>query len=250
MVFPDDVPALEARALSHVFGRGARAVTALVGVSFRVARGEAVALLGANGSGKSTSIRILLGLLTPTGGDAQSFGGPARRPQVRAVTRYVPEEARRLPALSGRELVDLFARLQGVGPRAERLRRVDDTLAACGLPPAAARRPVAGYSRGMTRRVALAAALCPRPRLLVLDEPTSGLDPVGTEEILALLRTHVHEGGSILVSTHDRVTAEGLCGRAVVLAAGRVAAEGTLPELLGDDPSPSLLPLFRRVARG
>lgn len=225
-------------------------MTALAGVSFRVERGEAVALLGANGSGKSTSIRILLGLLEPTGGEALTFGGPAGRREVRAATGYVPEEARRLPALSGRELVDLFARLQGVGPRAERLRRVDATLAACGLPPAAAKRRVAGYSRGMTRRVALAAALCPGPVLLVLDEPTSGLDPVGTEEILALLRAHVRDGGSILVSTHDRVTAEGLCERAVVLAEGRVAAEGSLRDLLGSDPSPSLLPLFRRVARG
>lgn len=250
MVLPDDVPALEARALAHVYGRGARAVPALAGVTFRVERGESVALLGPNGSGKSTSIRILLGLLEPTGGEALAFGGPAGRREARAATGYVPEEARRLPALSGRELVDLFARLQGVGPRAERLRRVDAMLHACGLPASAARRRVAGYSRGMTRRVALAAALCPRPRLLVLDEPTSGLDPVGTEEILELLRAHVREGGSILVSTHDRVTAEGLCSRAVVLSDGKVAVEGPLPGLLGGDASPSLLPLFRRVARG
>ncbi len=250
MAFPPDVPALEARALSHVYGRGARAVPALAGVSFRVERGEAVALLGANGSGKSTSLRILLGLLDPTGGDALAFGGPAGRREVRAATGYVPEEARHLPALSGRELVDLFARLQGVRPRAERLRRVDATLDACGLPASAARRRVAGYSRGMTRRVALAAALCPQPSLLVLDEPTSGLDPVGTEEILELLRAHVRGGGSILLSTHDRVTAEGLCTRAVALAAGRVAAQGSLAQLLAGDASPSLLPLFRRVAHG
>src|SRR5204863_8483417 len=96
---------------------------------------------------------------------------------------------------------------------------------------------------------ALAAAWVPRPRLLVLDEPTSGLDPVGTEQILGLLRRHRQEGGSTLLSTHDRVTVEGAADRAVVLGAGRVRAQGTTSELLRSDASPSLLPLFERVAR-
>src|SRR5262245_43627395 len=148
--------------------------------------------------------------------------------------------------MSGREFVDLFAAIQGV-PRGERRRRVDEALADVGLAPEAAKRRVTEYSRGMARRVALAAAWAPRPDLLVLDEPTSGLDPVGTEQILALLRRHRYAGGTILLSTHDRETAEGVCDRAVVLAAGRARASGPLSDLLAGDHAASLLPLFRRL---
>lgn len=248
MVPPASDPVVDASALVRVYGRGARAVRALDGVSFRLARGEALALLGANGSGKSTTLKLVLGLLAPTTGAVAVLGGPAGRREARAATGYVPEEARRLPAITGRELVDLFAAVQGV-PRAGRKARVDAALADVGLAADAARRRVTEYSRGMARRVALAAAWVARPRLLVLDEPTSGLDPVGTEQVLALLRGHRDAGGSILVSTHDRGAAEGLCDRALVLGAGRVRAEGPLPTLLAGDPSPTLLGLFRRVDR-
>ena len=242
-------PAIEATGLSRTFGRGAKRVVALDGASFRVARGEAVALLGANGSGKSTTLRLVLGLIEPTAGTVEVLGGAAGRREARAATGYVPEESRRLPPLTGREVVDLFARLQGVAPRADRRRRVDEALALCGLDAKAASRLVPTYSRGMTRRLALAAAWAPRPPLLVLDEPTSGLDPLGTEEVLELLRARRAQGGTTLLSTHDRVAAEGVCDRAVVLVAGRVAAEGRLADLLAGDASPSLAPLLRR-ARG
>jgi ABC-type multidrug transport system ATPase subunit len=243
-------PAILATGLSRTFGRGAKAVVAVDGLSFSLARGESLALLGANGSGKSTTLKLVLGLLSPTAGTVAVLGGPAGRRDARAATGYVPEESRRLPPLTGRELVDLFARLQGVGPREERRRRVDEALALCGLDAKAASRRAPTYSRGMTRRLALAAALVPKPPLLVLDEPTSGLDPLGTEEVLELLRRRRSEGGTILLSTHDRVAAEGVCDRALVLSAGRVAAEGRLADLLAGDASPSLAPLLRRVSRG
>jgi ABC-2 type transport system ATP-binding protein len=101
------------------------------------------------------------------------------------------------------------------------------------------------YSRGMARRLALAAAWVHRPDLLILDEPTSGLDPLGTEEILALLDHHRREGGATLLSTHDRVTAEGACDRVVVLRRGSVARAGPTAGLLADDGSPSLAGLLR-----
>lgn len=242
---PDPVVAVDG--LVRVHGRGARAVRAVDGATFRVGRGEAVALLGCNGSGKSTTIQCVLGLLRPTAGAVTVLGGPAGRRAARRATGYVPEEARRLPALTGRELVALFAALAGV-PRRERAARVGAALDDVGLEPEAARRRVTGYSRGMARRVALAAALVGGPSLLVLDEPTSGLDPVGTDAVVARLRRHVEAGGSVLVSTHDRATAEGLCTRAVVLHRGRVRADGPVAGLLAGDPSPTLLGLFRRVA--
>lgn len=243
-------PAIEVEGLVHRYGRGAKAVHALEGLSFRVGAGESVALLGGNGCGKSTTIKVVLGLLRPTAGTVRVFAGEAGRREARAVTGYVPEEARRLPALSGRELVDLFARLAGGSTRTQRRARVGEALARCGLSEEASDRRVSTYSRGMTRRVALAAAWVGRPRLLVLDEPTSGLDPFGTEEILALLGEHRRGGGAILLSTHDRVTALGACDRAIVVGRGRALADAPLLDLLAGDDSPSLLPLFRRTDRG
>jgi ABC-2 type transport system ATP-binding protein len=236
---------VRARDLVRVFGRGEGAVRAVDGLAFELARGECLGLLGANGSGKSTTLKLVLGLLRPTAGVLEVFGGRAGRRAARARTGYVPEEARRFGDLSGLETIRLFAALQGVGPRRERRRRADEALGLVGLRPRDGRRRVATYSRGMARRLALATAWVHRPELLVLDEPTSGLDPLGVEEVIAILDRHRAEGGAALLSTHDRVTAEGVCDRALVLAAGRSRREGTLASLLEGDDSPSLLPLFR-----
>ncbi len=242
-------PVVEASGLSMTYGRGARAVEALAGLDFRLAPGECLGLLGVNGSGKSTTLRLVLGLARPTAGSVSVFGGAAGRRAARARTGFVPEEARRFGALTGRETVALFAALQRV-PRPERRRRSDEALALVGLPPSAARRRVESYSRGMARRLALAAAWVHRPALLVLDEPTSGLDPLGTEEVLALLARHAREGGATLLSTHDRVTAEGACHRALVLEGGRPRLCGAPATLLAGDSSASLAALLRRPPRG
>ena len=237
-----------ARGLGMTYGRGAKAVAALKDVDLHVRAGECVGLLGPNGSGKSTTIRIVLGILVPTSGSVTVFAGPAGRRAARARTGYVPEEARRFGSLTGRETVDLFACLQRVRPRHERRRRVDEALTLVGLPSESWRRRVSSYSRGMARRLALAAAWVHRPALLVLDEPTSGLDPLGTEEVLALLDRHRREGGAALLSTHDRLTAERSCDRALVLAGGHVALSGTPSALLLGDDSSSLAALLRKSA--
>lgn len=244
----DDEPVIDAVGLRKVFGRGARRVTALEGLDFRLERGECLALLGANGSGKSTTLKLVLGAIAATGGRALVFGGPAGARAARARTGYVPEEARRFGRLSGLETVDLFARLQGVGPRALRRSRVPAALEDVGLERRAWKQRVSGYSRGMARRLALATAWVHRPALLVLDEPTSGLDPIGSEAVLAVLARHHEGGGAALLSTHDRDAAERAAAQVLVLHAGRLALSGPPAAVFAGDDSASLLPLIQRVA--
>lgn len=232
------------------YGRGKRAVQALRGIDFELRGGESLGLLGANGSGKSTTLKLVLGSLHPGDGDVVVFGGPAGRRAARARTGYVPEEARRFGALSGTETVGLFARLQGVKGRAVRRKRVAEAISLVGLSPSQGGQRVSTYSRGMARRLAVATAWVHRPDLLVLDEPTSGLDPLGVEELLHLLDQHRRRGGATLISTHDRVTAQWACDRALVLAGGRVQQEGSMAELLGGDDSPSLISLMRAPRNG
>jgi len=240
---------VQATGLAKTFGRGRHGVEALGGIDFEVRAGECLGLLGPNGSGKSTTIRLVLGTLRPTSGAVVVFGGPAGRRAARARTGYVPEEARRFGALTGRETVDLFARLQAVRGRGERRRRVEEALELVGLSLPARKQRLAAYSRGMARRLAMAAAWVHAPDLLVLDEPAAGLDPLGSEELLRLLDRHKERGGAVLLSTHDRVTAERACERALVLARGRVVGAGTLTDLLAGDDSPSLIGLMREHGR-
>ena len=129
---PTPSPAIVVHAahLKMTYGRGRTAVEALRGIDFEVRTGECLGLLGPNGSGKSTTLKLVLGTLRPTGGDLVVFGGAPGRRFARAATGYVPEEARRFGALTGRETVDLFARLQGVRGRAQRRQRVEEALGA------------------------------------------------------------------------------------------------------------------------
>lgn len=239
-------PVVRVEGLARTFGRGRRAVEALKGIDLTLAPGECLGLLGLNGSGKSTTLALVLGLLRPTRGRLEVFSGPPGRRAARARTGYVPEEARRFGSLTGEETVAFFAALQGVRTRRERRRRVKEALDLVGLESTAHRQRVGTYSRGMARRLALAAAWVHRPALLVLDEPTSGLDPLGTEDVLALLDRHRRDGGSTLISTHDSVTVRGACDRVLVLRAGAVVAAGPTSDLLGPDHAPSLAGLLRR----
>jgi ABC-2 type transport system ATP-binding protein len=236
---------IRARGLAKTYARGRRAFEALLDVDFDVYPGACLGLLGRNGSGKTTSIGLVLGLLAPSGGTVEVFGGRPGRRAARARTGYVPEEGRRFGSLTGTETVALFAALQGVRPRRERRRRIAEALDLVGLDERARRARVSTYSRGMARRLALATAWVHRPELLVLDEPTSGLDPIGTEDVIALLDRHRREGGATLISTHDRVTAEGACDEILLLREGLVAARGTPSELLRGDESASLASLLR-----
>ncbi len=227
-----DTPAVEARGLAKRYrGRaGSGPVNALDGLDLAVPRGCVAGLLGPNGSGKSTTIRLLLGLHRPTAGEARVLGHPAGHPGARRRTGYLPEEADLYPFLSARETVETAGALHGMA-RKERKAAAEALLGRVGLAAEADRR-VEGFSRGMKRRVGLAAALVHSPDLLVLDEPTAGLDPVGREGLLQILEECRGRGVTVLLSSHVLSDVERLCDRVAILGQGRLAAEGTLAEVL------------------
>jgi len=205
-------------------------VVAVSGLSLEVGAGEVFALLGPNGSGKSTTMKVLLGLLRPTQGRVLLLGHPAgHRPTLRRVG-YLPEETRLFEFLTGRETVRFFGALAGLSRR-EAAARADRLLDELDLEDAAGRR-VGGYSKGMTRRLGLAAALVGEPEVLILDEPTSGLDPLAAAGVKERIRTLKEAGCTVLLSSHLLSDVEDLCDRIAVLGKGRLISEGDAGELL------------------
>jgi ABC-2 type transport system ATP-binding protein len=202
---------------------------AVDGVSFTVERGEVVGLLGPNGAGKSSVIKILLGLVRPDAGEVMLLGRRAPGPQSRTRVGYLPELFRYQPWLTAAEVVDLHVRLAGATVSAAERR---ECLAAVGLGARAGDR-VGGFSKGMQQRLGLAVALVGGPELVVLDEPTSALDPVGRADVRDLLLSLKERGVAVLLNSHLIGEVERVCDRVVILDKGRVAASGTLAELLG-----------------
>jgi ABC-2 type transport system ATP-binding protein len=206
-------------------------VDALRDFSLRIEPGAGVGLLGPNGSGKTTAIQLLLGLDAADRGAVQVFGRPPTDRSARASVGYRPEETALFEFLTADETLHLAGRLHGL-VRSARRRRVDELIARLGL-ESARRRRVATYSRGMARRLAFGRAVIHEPPLLVLDEPTSGLDPEGAAILFDLVEASREAGAAVLFSTHLLREAETRCTHLAILVAGRLAATGSLDELLG-----------------
>jgi ABC-2 type transport system ATP-binding protein len=225
---------LDARALVKVFGRPFRrdGVRAVAGLDLEVDKGRIFGLLGPNGSGKTTTILMLLGLLKPTSGEAFVLGHPAGHREARRRTGFLPEETRLYEFLTGAETLQFVGRLFGLG-RAERNRRTDELLERTGMQEARDRR-LATYSKGMARRIGLAQALIARPELLVLDEPTSGLDPVGNREVRDLLREVAAAGTTILLTSHILSDVADVCDEVAIIHQGRKILAGEVATLLAD----------------
>jgi ABC-2 type transport system ATP-binding protein len=226
--FVADLPAAPAAWCSGLRKRYRRRV-AVDDVSFTVGRGEVLGLLGPNGAGKTTVIKMLLGLVRPDAGEALLLGRPAADPAARTRVGYLPELFRYQPWLTAAEVLTLHVRLAGAAvPDGERR----ECLAAVGLADRAGDR-VGGFSKGMQQRLGLAVALVARPELVILDEPTSALDPLGRADVRDLLLALKARQVAVLLNSHLIGEVERVCDRVVILDRGRVAAHGTLAELLG-----------------
>lgn len=200
-------------------------VTALDGVTFQIHDGI-TGILGENGAGKSTAIKIFLGLVPPTSGTATVLGENAHENvAVRSRVGYMPEHDCLPSTVSAAEFLTHMAEVSGLPPRAARVRAAD-TLRHTGLFEERYR-SIGGYSTGMKQRVKLGQALVHDPAFVFLDEPTAGLDPVGREEMLDLVRkTHREFGISVLFSSHLMADVERTCDRIVVLQGGQLVESG------------------------
>lgn len=190
--------------------------TAVEGVTFDVAPGEIVGLLGPNGGGKTTTMRMIAGLLSPSAGRAEVDGrNLCDDPSARGALGFLTEQPGLYDRLSARENLAFFARVYDV-PDAEVDARVDDALALFGLGDRAGDK-AGSYSKGMRQRLALARCVLHRPKALLLDEPTSGLDPQAAAEVRATIELLASRGVAILVSTHNLAEAERICARVAIV---------------------------------
>jgi len=208
-------------------------VEALSGVDLNIHGGEVYGLLGPNGSGKSTTIQIMLGLIFPTGGEVEVLGTPPGTPETKNRIGYLPEDSVFYPFLSGREMLDLSARLGRV-PDADRQHRIEELLQMVGLCEAADRE-IGDYSKGMQRRIGIAQALIHDPEIIILDEPTNGLDPLGVRQVKDWITGLRDRGKTILISSHLLADVEQVCDRVSILYGGLVQAEGAVEEILERD---------------
>ena len=203
-------------------------VEAVRGLDLAVGKGEVFGLLGPNGSGKSTTIKMILGLLAPSAGEVSLFGLSPKSVKARAKLGYLPELSYLHPFLTPRETLKYYAGLNDLPSKVAKTRAAE-LLEMVKLEDVADR-PVAGFSKGMARRVALASSLIGKPELLVLDEPTSGLDPVSTKEVKLLIKALAKSGMTVLMTSHLLADAEDVCDRVAILDRGEKVAEGRVSE--------------------
>jgi ABC-2 type transport system ATP-binding protein len=223
---------IEARSLSKVYRDfwGRQKVRALKALDLEVRRGEIFGLLGPNGSGKTTTIKLLLGLLFPTSGQALVFGKDASEVSKNERIGYLPEESYLYKFLNAEETLDFYGRLFDM-PATLRRERIEQLMEMVGL-NWARRRQLKEYSKGMTRRIGLAQALINDPELIMLDEPTTGLDPIGTREMKDLILRLRDQGKTVLMCSHLLADVQDVCDRIAILYQGELKELGRVDSLL------------------
>lgn len=225
---------IETRNLTKVYRDfwGRQKKVALRALNLQIQRGEIFGLLGPNGSGKTTTIKLLLGLLFPTSGDAFLFGAPAAQVRKNERIGYLPEESYLYRFLNAEETLDFYGRLFDMTP-ATRRKKAQELIEMVGLAPDR-KRVLKEYSKGMRQRIGLAQALINDPELIILDEPTSGLDPLGTRWMKDLILELRAKNKTILMCSHRLDDVQDVCDRIAILYEGELQELGKVSALLED----------------
>src|SRR6476659_9701022 len=225
---------VETRSLTKVYRDfwGRKKKTALNALDLKIYKGEIFGLLGPNGSGKTTTIKLLLGLLFPTAGDAFVFGDPAAKVEKNEQIGYLPEESYLYRFLNAEETLDFYGRLFNIDPEVRR-QRAAELIETVGL-AADKKRILKEYSKGMRQRIGLAQALINDPELIILDEPTSGLDPLGTRWMKDLILDLKKKGKTIIMCSHRLEDVQDVCDRIAILNLGELQELGSVRSLLED----------------
>ena len=223
---------IEVRNLSKVYRDfwGRKKVRALNSLSLDVRRGEVFGLLGPNGSGKTTTLKMLLGLLFPTEGEIRILGKSATDVSKNEKIGYLPEESYLYRFLNAEETLDFYGRLFKM-TRQQRRDKTDELLKLVKIEHAR-KRQLKEYSKGMTRRIGLAQALVNDPEIVFLDEPTSGLDPNGRADVKDLILDLKRQGKTVVMCSHLLAEIEDVCDRIAILSGGELKLLGTVDELL------------------
>lgn len=225
---------VETRKLTKIYRDfwGRQKKTALRALNIEIRRGEIFGLLGPNGSGKTTTIKLLLGLLFPTEGDAFIFGKPAAEVTKNEKIGYLPEESYLYRFLNAEETLDFYGRLFNLDA-STRNKRAQELIERVGLKNDR-KRILKEYSKGMRQRIGLAQALINDPDLVILDEPTSGLDPLGARWMKDLIVELRGQGKTVIMCSHRLEDVQDVCDRIAILSEGELQAYGEVKALLQD----------------
>ncbi|QDT92943.1 ABC transporter ATP-binding protein [Gimesia algae] len=218
---------------------GRKKVRALNSLSLEVKKGEIFGLLGPNGSGKTTTLKLLLGLLFPSEGEIKVLGQPASNVEKNERIGYLPEESYLYRFLNAEETLDFYGRLFKMSAK-ERRERSAELIEKVGLGHAK-RRQLKEYSKGMTRRIGLAQALINNPDLVMLDEPTSGLDPLGTDDMKRMIVELKEQGKTVLMCSHLLADVQDVCDRIAILYGGELKVMGRVDDLLKEQEETQIL---------
>lgn len=219
------MPVIEIKNLVKQYGK----IEALKGVTLSVEKGEIFGLLGQNGAGKTTMVKILLGITRASFGEARMLGEPVGSARVRQRVGYLPEDHRFPDYHTGASLLDFYGSLLQV-PSAGKRQRIEEVLDLVGL-KGRMHSKVRTYSKGMKQRLGIAQAIFHDPEVIFLDEPTDGVDPLGRREIRDLLAQLKQEGKTIFLNSHLLGEVELICDRVLILDRGEVIRQGTMAEL-------------------